>query len=319
MKSIRRFFSRWQNWFSFLLILLYFAVAIEAPRISPDDVKAPGPFKTVGRRTEGSPLPPDEKAPLGMLPHGVDVFHALVWGARDALRFGLIVAVASFIFGTVYGAVAGMLAGRTGGLLMNIADSFLAFPVIAGVIFLQQLYAATIVSLGGMYFNSQYLGQVVEIVGTPTALMQLLQRIDPLVLTLIIFSWMPYARIVYSLVQLLTRTEFVQAARALGGNPLWVVRKHLIPNVLSPALVLAARDVGGVVLLQATLTFIGVGGGSIWGAMLSSGRDWIVNAGGALFTYWWVFLPPTLAVILFGVAWNIFGDGLNDALDPRAL
>jgi hypothetical protein len=74
--------------------------------------------------------------------------------------------------------------------------------------------------------------------------------------------------------------------------------------------------VGGVVLLQATLTFIGLGGGSVWGSMLSQGRNWVIGAGGSLLRYWWVFLPPTIAVMVFGIAWNILGDGLNDILDP---
>ena len=85
----------------------------------------------------------------------------------------------------------------------------------------------------------------------------------------------------------------------------------------APALVLAARDIGGVVLLQATFTFIGIGGDSIWGGMLSQGRDWVIGPGGSVLRYWWVFLPPTIAVMLFGIAWNMLGDGLNDALDPQ--
>ena len=83
------------------------------------------------------------------------------------------------------------------------------------------------------------------------------------------------------------------------------------------ALALAARDIGGVVLLQATLTFIELGGDSVWGEMLALGRNWVIGPGGNLFRYWWVFLPPTLAVMLFGFAWNMLGDGLADMLDPH--
>jgi peptide/nickel transport system permease protein len=130
---------------------------------------------------------------------------------------------------------------------------------------------------------------------------------------------MPYARLVNSIVLTLRRTDFVQAARALGGSPLWVMRRHLLPNSIAPAMVLAARDVGGVVLLQATLTFINIGGDSVWGIMLAQGRNWVIGPGGNLLTYWWVFIPPTLAVMLFGIAWNMFGDGLSDVFDPRSL
>lgn len=187
MSRTRLFFRRWQNWLSLILILAYVFAAVGAPYLSPHDPKEPGPFMRIGWAFESRPLPPDETAILGMLPRGIDVYHALVWGSRDALRFGLIVTVFSSLFGIVYGAVSGYLGGR----------------------------------------------------------------------------------------------------------------------------------VGGVVLLQATLTFIGLGADSVWGTMLSDGRNWVLGPGGNLLTYWWVFLPPTLAVILFGIAWNIFGDGLSDLYHLR--
>ena len=317
MRRFRHFFKHWQNWLAVLTIIGFVYAAVAAPQISPDDPKQPGPFKRVGRVTETRPLPPDEKAPLGMLPRGQDVLHPLVWGSRGALEFGLIVTILTAVFGIFYGATAGLIGGRVGGLMMNISDSFLAIPVIAGAVFLQQLLATTIVATGGMYFSSQFGGRIIEIVGPMTPIQWILERVNPLMFSLIVLSWMPYARMVHSTVILLARTEFIQASKALGGSSWWVIRKHLIPNSLAPAMVLAARDVGGVVLLQATFTFIGIGGDSIWGAMLSQGRGWVIGPGGSLLTYWWVFLPPTIAVMLFGIAWNMLGDGLNDALDPQ--
>jgi peptide/nickel transport system permease protein len=82
-------------------------------------------------------------------------------------------------------------------------------------------------------------------------------------------------------------------------------------------IVLVARDVGGMVLLQATFTFIGLGGNSLWGMLLVRGRDWILGPGGNILTFWWVFMPATLALVLFGVGWNLLGDGLNEVLNPR--
>jgi peptide/nickel transport system permease protein len=318
MSRTRLFLRRWQNWMGLLLVLAYVFVAIAAPYLSPDDPKNPGPFMRVGRAFESRPLPPDEKAVLGMLPRGIDVYHALVWGSRDALQFGLIVTISTTLFGILYGAVSGYAGGRIGGLMLRIADSFLAFPPIAGVVFLQQLFAATITAMGGIYYINDIQGQVVEIRGPMTLIQALLENVNPLMLSLIIFSWMPYARLVHSIVITLKQTDFIQAARALGGSAFWVIRKHLLRNSTGPALILAARDVGGVVLLQATLTFINIGGGSVWGSMLAQGRNWILGPGGSLFTYWWVFLPPTLVVMLFGIAWNLFGDGLVDLFEPRS-
>jgi len=317
MSRSRLFFRRWQNWLGLILILVFVFAAAAAPYLSPDDPKNPGPFMRVGRAFESRPLPPDENAILGLLPRGIDVYHALVWGTRDALRFGLIVTISTALFGILYGAVSGYAAGRAGGLMLRIADSFLAFPPIAGVVFLQQLYVTSVSSLGG--FVDPGSGQIFSFTNTPiavTVIQSLLERFNPLMLSLIVFSWMPYARLVHSIVLTLKQTDFIQAARALGSSPFWIIRKHLLRNSTGPAIVLAARDVGGVVLLQATLTFIGIGGDSVWGTMLADGRNWVLGPGGSLLTYWWVFLPPTLAVILFGVAWNIFGDSLNDVLVP---
>ena len=318
MSRFKRFFSRWQNWIGLLLILAYVGAAVFAPYLSPDDPKNPGPFLKVGKVTQGVPQPPNEKAVLGMLPFGVDVYHALVWGARDALLFGLIVTVTTAMFGILYGAASGFAGNRFGGLMLRVADAFLAFPPIAGVVLLQQLFVTSITAVGGYLLPT---GEIFSFSKEPlqvTLIQLLLQRVDPLMLSLIVFSWMPYARLVHSIVLTLNRTEFVQAARALGGSPAWIIRKHLLNNSIGPAIVLAARDVGGVVLLQATLTFIQIGGGSIWGQMLSQGRNWVIGPGGNLLKYWWVFLPSTLAVMLFGIAWNMFGDSLNDLLEPTS-
>ncbi|MBI5954205.1 MAG: ABC transporter permease [Chloroflexi bacterium] len=319
MRYLYRFFSRWQNWLAVILLLGYFILAITAPIISPENPKDPGAFPHI---TEGAvknrpPMPPNEKAPLGTLPKDVDVLHPLVWGARDALKFGLIIAVSASILGTIYGAVAAFIGSKWGGLMMSIADTFLAIPTIACLVLLQQLLATTITAMGGMYLHSETIGWQIYVVGPMTPIRWLLEHINPLMLTLIILSWMPFARLVYSNVILLMQTQFILAARMVGGSPLWIIRKHIIPNSFAPVLVLAARDVGGIVLLQATFTFINMGGDSIWGEMLAQGRNWVIGPGGNLLTYWWVYLPPTLAIMAFGIAWTMFGDGLVDALDPE--
>jgi peptide/nickel transport system permease protein len=318
VNRFKRFFSRGSNWIGILLVVFYVGVALCAPLLSPQDPKEPGVYLRVGRRMEARPQPPSEKAKLGMLPFGFDVYHSLVWGSRDALRFGLIVTVSTAVFGILYGASAGVAGSGTSAVMMRIADAFLAFPPIAGYVFLQQLFATTITAMGGMYFNSPRGGQMIDIQGPMTAIQYLLEHVNPLMLSLIVFSWMPYARLVNSMVLTLKQTDFVQAARALGASPFWIIRKHLLQNATGPSMVLAARDVGGVVLLQATLTFIGIGGGSVWGSMLSQGRNWVIGANGSLFKYWWVFLPPTLAVMIFGIAWNILGDGLHDVFEPTS-
>jgi peptide/nickel transport system permease protein len=316
MRSLRFFFSRWQNLLGVAIILTFTFVALGAPLISPPNKTTQGAFKKVGHAGDLVPHPPTEEAILGTLPGQLDVFHAIVWGSREALQFGLLVALGAFIFGVLFGAVSGYAGGTVNGMMMRIADAFLTFPVLAGVVFLQQMVAMTVESMGGTYwFNNDYYGRVVDFQFTPPPFAVFLMKVDPILICLIIFSWMPIARIVNTMVITLKNTDFIQATRALGGGPFWIIRRHLIPNSVGPAIVLAARDVGNSVILQATITFVGLGGQSAWGMLLSRGRNWVIGPGGDLLDTWWVFLPATLAIVLFGVGWNLIGDGLTEVLD----
>lgn len=316
MRRGRRFLIHWENGLGLFLILIFLFGALFAPVISPVDAKEPGPFKHIGRGIDLTPRPPSKDAILGTLPGQYDVFHTLIWGMRGAMVFGLLVAIGSFSFGVFFGSVAAYAGSLINSLMMRVADAFLTFPTLAGVVFVQQLLGMWVNAMGGtFYFNIGTLGKVIYFNSEPTPLMNfLVNKLDPVMVILILFSWVPYARLVNSIVLTLKATDYVQAARALGGNSLWVIRRHLIPNSIGPALVLGARDVGSAVILQATITFIGLGGTSAWGTLLSMGRNYVLGARGSLLIHWWVYLPVTLAVILFGVAWNLVGDGLNDVL-----
>lgn len=318
MRHLHRFFTSWQNILSLLLIGGFFVLTFAAPSISPMDPKAPGIFQRIGRVVDYVPKPPDKNALLGTLPGQFDVFHALVWGTGEALRFGLTVAAITALIGTLLGAIAGYAGGFINNLIMRIADAFLAFPVIAGVVFIKQLVAVTITAMNGIFYFNSPVGQIIDIPSPLTGIQAWLQRSNPLLISLILFSWMPFTRLINTLVFTLKGTEFVEAARALGANPSWILRRHLMPHIIAPAIVLATRDVGGAVILQATFTFIGIGGNSAWGAMLAMGRDWVIGPGGNLFVYWWVFVPATLIVILFGIAWNLLGDGINEVYLPQS-
>lgn len=322
MKSLQRYFSRWENLLGLFLVLCFVVMALAAPLLSPEDPANPGPIKVVGKPSDFEPHPPSPEAPLGTLSKQVSVYHSLVWGSRSALTFGMTVAAAVAMIGVLIGAASAYFGGIVGRLLMGITDAFLSFPVIAGVVLFQQLITITLYNFGIRYFTGGVAilitasGGFSEIPEDSPLLMSILQQIDPVLIAFILFSWMIYARMMHTVVLRIKQTEFIQAARALGASHARIIFRHLIPNAIAPAIVLAARDVGGMVLLQATFTFIGLGGESVWGTLLVSGRDWIITPGG-IFTYWWVFVPTALALILFGIGWNLLGDGLNDALNPR--
>ena len=320
MRALRHLLSRWQNWVGLIIALFFTVTALAAPILAPPNSTTQGAFKKVGRQGDLVPHPPSATSILGTVPGQIDVYHALVWGTRDAMTFGLMVAVGAFIFGALFGAIAGYAGGMVNGLMMRIADAFLTFPALAGVVFLQQMMGVMVQALGGaVWFNADYFGSQIFFQTPPSAYVTFLLKIDPILTCLILFSWMPIARIVNTMVITLKNTEFIQATRALGGSPFWIIRRHLLPNSVGPAIVLAARDVGSSVILQATITFIGLGGASPWGTLLSLGRNWVVGPGGNLLSAWWVFLPATLAIILFGMSWNLLGDGLTEALEPDIL
>jgi peptide/nickel transport system permease protein len=142
-------------------------------------------------------------------------------------------------------------------------------------------------------------------------------KLNPIMIALILFSWMPSARIVNTTVAQLRTAEFVTAARSIGASESRIIFRHLLPNAISPAIVYLARDIGGVVVIASALTFIGFGGDIAWAIMLVSSREFVIGLSGNPFVYWWSFLPIALAITLFALAWNLLGDGLNVALNPR--
>jgi peptide/nickel transport system permease protein len=302
MRTWHRFFGHWQGWLGLLLVGSFLALAVFAPHLaSPSDPDHPSDFKVVGRKTDQIPHPPNDLSPLGTASGQHDIFYSVVWGTRAALRFGLIVAGSSAVIGVLVGAISGYAGGRGSALTLRFTDAFLAFPVIAGVWLFQSIMFPSAIGT------------------TPTPLMAFLaeSNITPVMVALIAFSWMPYARLINTGITRLKMAEFVLASQSLGAGRRRLIFRHLLPNSISPAIVLLARDIGGMVILEAAFVFIGLSSGGPWAEMLVNNRNWVIGIAGNPLTYWWVYLPPTIALILFGISWNLLGDGLNDALNPR--
>lgn len=306
MTITRRFLLNRQSILALCIITVYVVVAVSAPWIAPqDDPQHPVDLRLLqGVRPSALriPRPPQPGALLGTTPGGWDIAYTLIWGARPALRFGLITALLTAFMGILIGAFSGYLEGIVGRLLMRATDAFLTFPAIAGIYLFRYALPPANTDFPLTFWQ---------------ATLQKLQ-IDPSMLALIAFSWMPYARIIHANFATLKHTEYAMAAKTTGAPPLRIIFRHLLPNAIAPAIVLAARDIGGMVLLEATFTFIGMGAGLPWGTLLVSSRDWIIGPGGNPLMHWWVFVPATLTLIMFSIGWNLLGDGLNSALNPRA-
>ena len=303
--SWRRFFKRTSNIIGLGLVLMFVVMAIFAPQLAPPvDAELAWPFKNVTQSFSRQPSPPSAETILGTTPQiqnlpqfGIapgqdasfqwDVYYTLVWGSRSALRFGLVVTIATAFIGILVGIVSGYVGGRTSLVTMRLTDAFLAFPAIAGIWVIQRAFFGTVYNpfvdpstftgLDAFLYNS---------------------RIDPTMITLILFSWMPYARLMNSQVRTAMNSEYVRAAESMGASGPRIMRRHLLPNTISPAVVLAARDVGGMVVLACAFIFIGFGGNVAWGTMLVASRDFVIGLAGNPFAYWWTFVPVSIALIL---------------------
>lgn len=224
--------------------------------------------------------PPSAEHVLGTDSLGRDVFSRIVWGARISLSIGLVVVLSASIFGTIIGLVAGYMGGLVDDTLMRITDIFFAFPSLI-------LAMAIAGALG--------------------------PSLTTAMIAIAVVTWPVYARLVRGQVLSLRKREFVEAAESVGASGARIIRKHLLPNSLSPILVQASFDMGGAILIAAGLSFIGFGAQpplAEWGVMISDGRKYVT-------TQPWLPLFPGLAILFTVAAFNLIGDGLRDALDPR--
>jgi peptide/nickel transport system permease protein len=255
-------------------IVILYALALLTPLIAPFDPSAQGDI--VATRY----LPPSLANFMGTDRFGRDIFSRVLYGARISLSIGFIAMGIGVTLGTLVGALAGYIGGLVDGALMRFTDMMLSFPRLILLIVIIAMFDASIFL-------------VVVVLG--------------------LTGWMGVARIVRGEVLSIREREFVQAAVALGMRDGRIIFRHVIPNVLAPVIVFATLGIGNTILLEAGLSFLGLGvppPTPSWGSIINEGRDSLLNA-------WWISTFPGLAIVFTVVAFNLLGDGLRDALDPR--
>jgi peptide/nickel transport system permease protein len=300
----RRILSRPSLTIGSLIVLAFILVAIASPLLAPPQGRDPNILPRDGFGLV--PQPPSPAHPLGTLEGQNDVFYGLIWGTRGALRLGLAVPLGRAIIGILLGLLAGYHGGLVDALLMRITDAFLSFPIVAAVMVIAAIYA-----------------NLTQAWAADTPVLAGANQQTAIVWALILFGWMSYARLVRGNVLSEREKEYIEAARAAGVGSWRMILRHLLPNATRGLPVLLASDVGAVVVLVAAFNFIWLiphNPGAMaadWGHMLTSSRNWIIGTPADAFVYWYTYVPTSAAIVLFSLGWNLIGDGLRDALDPR--
>jgi len=279
-ENARRGFYRFRNsWLSItglLIVLGLFVIAVIGPAIVPYPEHVSGSVATAARFE-----PPSAAHWFGTNELGQDVFSLVVAGSQISLLAGLAVVVVGAVVGTIVGAVAGYFGGWTDEILMRLTDLKLTVPSLI-------LAMAVAAALGPGIVN--------------------------IIIAISISCWPGYARLVRGEVIAKKEEMFVQAARALGAGTGRILRRHILPNILTPVIIKISLDIGFAILTVASLGFIGIGvkpPTPEWGSLLSIARTYMPD-------YWWTAIFPGLAIFLAVFGFNLLGDGLRDVFDPKA-
>ena len=214
-----------------------------------------------------------------------DVLTLVVNGARGSLTIGFVSAIGSLSIGTIMGLLSGYFGGKTDSLIMRITDVFLAIPTLFVIIFASRM----LIEIGG--------GGLITVI-----------------LVFTVFGWMGTARLVRGQVIAIRNFEYVEAARAFGVRPLRIAMRHVLPNALGPVVVSAPFAVGGAIIGEAFISYLGYGVSPIdptWGNMLSDSQPFLLQG-----NWWWIFFPA-LFIVATSLSVNMIGDALRESLEPE--
>lgn len=276
MKSFKRLLKKKVVLFSFVVIILIVSSAIFAPLLAPYD---PNQQFEQGLTLQGSPLAPNSEFLLGTDLLGRDLLSRLMYGARTSLFIGLLANGFAVILGTFLGVVAGFVRGRTGSIIMRFTDLMMAFPALLLAITLAAIFSPSLFIVA---------------------------------LVIAMVNWVQIARVIYTQTISISEKEFIEAARSLGATNLRILRRHVLPHLAPFVMVWATLGISTTVLLEATLSFLGIGvrpPTPSWGNIIFENQTYFSTAP------WLVFIPG-VAIVLLALAFNFLGDALRDELDP---
>ena len=268
------------------LILFFAGVAVFAPQIAPP--KWPhNPYMMPHKGFSPTPKPPSPSNIFGTTAGQYDIFYGAVWGTRTAFKIGLFVVGFAALVGISLGAVAGYYGGIIDEVLMRITDIMWAVPTLV-------LAMAIVVAFG--------------------------RGLDKIMIALALVQWRWYVRVIRAEILTLRDQDYVQAAKLMGVAEPKIILRHILPNAIYPVLIMATMDMGSMVITASFMSFVGLGapkGFSDWGQMVALARNYIVGPPDDPLKFWYTIVIPGACIVLFVLAWNLIGDALRDAFDPK--
>ena len=261
-----------------VIILILLGMAVFAPWLAEPNVPDPYQMPRDWNLTDAPPGTPGHL--LGTTSDGGDVLYGIIWGARLSVRLSITVVAISVIVGVIVGSIAAVMGGKVDELLMRVVDVFMSVP--------ELIFPLAIAAVLGPSFTN-------------------------IIIALAAVLWAKYARLIRAQILRVREAPYVEAASAIGDSRFRIYRRDILPNSITPITVQATLEMGHVVLLGATLSFIGLAEAGLaeWGVLVSEGHRGIAAG------RWWAATFPGLMIFLWALAFNLVGDGLRDALDPR--
>jgi peptide/nickel transport system permease protein len=284
--TLRRIFKNPSAIIGFSLLLCFTAVAVLAPYIAPPKYRH-NPYQMPHKGYSQTPKPPSKTHIFGTTSGQYDIFYGAVWGTRTAFKIGIFVIGIAVIIGVALGIISGYYGGIIDEIIMRIVDIIFAIPLLV-------LTMAIVVAFG--------------------------RGLDKVMIALAMVKWRDYVRVMRSGILTLRELDYVQAAKVMGVSDVKIMLKHILPNGIYPVLVMASMDIGSMVIVAAFMSFIGLGapkGYADWGQMVALARNYIVGPPDDPLKYWHAIAIPGICIILFVLAWNLIGDALRDAFDPK--
>lgn len=284
--ALHRIFKNPSAIIGFSLLAFFGFIAIAAPVLAPPHYEH-APYKVPHKGFSPTPKPPSKDAIFGRTSGQYDIYYSIVWGTRTAFRIGFLVVGISGVIGIILGTLSGYYGGVLDEIIMRINDIIWAIPLLV-------LAMAIVVAFG--------------------------RGLNNVIIALILIEWRVYVRVMRAEILKIRDQDFVHAAKIMGVPDFKIIFRHILPNAIYPILIMTSMDMGSMVITASFMSFMGLGapkGYADWGQMIALARNYIVGPKSNPLEFWYTLMIPGICIVLFVLSFNLIGDALRDAFDPK--